>query len=116
MRIAPLFLALPLLGAAPAPTDRHHRAGELPLRAGGDPASPWPALCAAPRQPLGAAGTISSPLHFLAAAGAGPGKIEVAVGASADVAIVAPAAGRYEVKCTHFTHAMRGMKGEIIVE
>ena len=53
---------------------------------------------------------------FFAAAGAGRGKIDVPPGGGANVAIVAPAAGRYKVKCTHFTHAMRGMKSEIIVE
>ena len=42
--------------------------------------------------------------------------IEVAAGRSIDLAVVAPAAGNYPVKCTHFTHAMRGMKGEIIVD
>ena len=36
-------------------------------------------------------------------------QVEVPAGGSANVAIVAPAAGRYKVKCTHFTHAMRGM-------
>ena len=53
--------------------------------------------------------------EFLAAARTGRGKIEVPAGGAVNVAIVAPAAGRYKVKCTHFTHAMRGMKSEIIV-
>lgn len=54
--------------------------------------------------------------EFLVAAGAGRRAIEVPAGAVADVAIVAPAAGTYKVKCTHFTHALRGMKGRILVE
>jgi uncharacterized cupredoxin-like copper-binding protein len=54
--------------------------------------------------------------EFLLAAGAGRRAIEVPAGAVADVAIVAPAAGVYKVKCTHFTHALRGMKGRILVE
>ena len=53
---------------------------------------------------------------FLAAARAGRSKINVPPGGGANVAIVAPAAGRYKVKCTLFTHAMRGMTSEIIVE
>ena len=53
---------------------------------------------------------------FLAAARAGRTKIDVPPGGATNVAIVAPAAGRYKVKCTHFTHAMRGMTSEIIVE
>ena len=52
---------------------------------------------------------------FFAAAGVARGKYEVPPGGGANVAITAPAAGRYKVKCTHFTHAMRGMKSEIIV-
>ena len=52
--------------------------------------------------------------EFLVAAGRRA--IEVPAGAVADVAIVAPAAGTYKVKCTHFTHALRGMKGRILVE
>ena len=54
--------------------------------------------------------------EFLVASGAGRRAIEVPAGAVADVSITAPAAGRYAVKCTHFTHALRGMKGRIVVE
>ena len=54
--------------------------------------------------------------EFLIAAGAGRRAVEVSDGAVADVAIIAPAAGVYTVKCTHFTHAWRGMKGSIVVE
>ena len=53
---------------------------------------------------------------FLRAAGAGRSGVEVPAGAAVDVAIVAPARGVYKLKCTHFTHALRGMKGRIIVE
>jgi plastocyanin len=44
------------------------------------------------------------------------GKVEVPAGGRVDVAVVAPPAGRYPLKCTHFTHALRGMKGEIVVD
>jgi plastocyanin len=54
--------------------------------------------------------------EFLVAAGAGRRAVEVSDGAVADIPIIAPAAGVYKVKCTHFTHALRGMKGNIIVE
>jgi uncharacterized cupredoxin-like copper-binding protein len=54
--------------------------------------------------------------EFLIAAGAGRRAVEVPDGAIANVAIIAPAAGTYKVKCTHFTHALRGMKGSIVIE
>ena len=53
---------------------------------------------------------------FFAAAGFGFRKVEVPPRGAAKLALTAPAAGRYRVKCTHFTHALRGMKGEILVE
>ena len=53
---------------------------------------------------------------FLAAAGQSPRPIEVGAGSSVDVAIAAPAAGNYPLKCTHFTHALRGMTGWVIVK
>ena len=53
---------------------------------------------------------------FLLAAGAGRSGVEVPAGAAVDVPIVAPARGVYKLKCTHFTHALRGMKGRIVVE
>lgn len=53
---------------------------------------------------------------FLAAAGRDARPIEVAAGQALDVALTAPAAGNYPLKCTHFTHAMRGMTGWIIVK
>jgi plastocyanin len=54
--------------------------------------------------------------EFLVAAGAGRRAVEVPDGGVADIAIIAPAAGAYKVKCTHFTHALRGMKGRILIE
>lgn len=43
------------------------------------------------------------------------GSVALAGGQSADVEIVAPAPGRYEITCTHFMHSTFGMKGEIVV-
>ena len=43
------------------------------------------------------------------------GKIEVAGGTSEQVHLV-PAAGEYDLVCTHTGHALLGMKGRIIVE
>ena len=115
MRIAPLFLALPLIGAAPAPTAitialENYRFEPAAIRL--HHGQPY-VLHLVNRSTRGH--NFVAPA-FLAAAGAGARKIEVESGATAEVAIVAPAAGRYEVKCTHFTHAMRGMTGEIVVE
>ena len=53
---------------------------------------------------------------FFAAAGQRRAAVEVRPGGSVDVAVTAPAAGRYPVKCTHFAHALLGMKGEILVD
>lgn len=53
---------------------------------------------------------------FLAAAGVASRGIEVRGGTRVDVPLTAPAAGRYRVKCTHFGHALLGMKSEIIVD
>jgi plastocyanin len=53
---------------------------------------------------------------FLAATGQKARRIEVEPGHSVDLAIVAPAAGNYPVKCTHFTHALSGMTGWVIVK
>ena len=61
-------------------------------------------------------GTISSPPPSLPPPGRRRGAIEVEPGRSVDLAIVAPAAGNYPVKCTHFTHALRGMTGWVIVK
>ena len=115
MRLATLLLALPLLGAAPAPIPvtialsnyrfdpasirlQHGQAYVLHLvnRSGGGHSFVAP--------------------QFLAAAGAPRGGIEVAGGATVDVPIVAPAPGRYKLKCGHFMHPAFGMKGAIIVE
>jgi uncharacterized cupredoxin-like copper-binding protein len=54
--------------------------------------------------------------HFLMAAAAGRAAVELPAGQIADLPILAPAPGRYPVKCTHFTHAMRGMKAVILVD
>ena len=35
---------------------------------------------------------------------------------NADVRLIAPKAGRYEARCTHFMHATLGMKGEVLVQ
>ena len=43
------------------------------------------------------------------------GGVELGGGDQADIHFVAPAAGRYEVHCSHFMHSTFGMKGEIIV-
>jgi plastocyanin len=43
------------------------------------------------------------------------GKIEVGAGQSVDIHLTAPAAGSYEIHCTHFLHASQGMKGSFVV-
>ncbi len=43
------------------------------------------------------------------------GGVEVPSGGAVELRFVAPAAGHYGVKCTHFLHAGFGMKGEIVV-
>ena len=43
------------------------------------------------------------------------GKIELDSGDSVDVHFVAPAPGRYPLKCTHFLHAGFGMTGSVVV-
>jgi plastocyanin len=43
------------------------------------------------------------------------GEVEVAMGESADVALVPNQPGTYEMHCTHPLHAMLGMKGKIVV-
>lgn len=53
---------------------------------------------------------------FLIPAGAPSGAIEVKRGRSVDVAVLPPAPGRFPLKCTHFSHAVRGMRGVIIVD
>lgn len=35
---------------------------------------------------------------------------------TADVRLIAPKAGRYEARCSHFMHATMGMKGEVLVQ
>ncbi len=44
------------------------------------------------------------------------GRVEVAGGSSVDIHLTAPAAGSYELRCTHFLHTGFGMRGSIIVE
>ena len=43
------------------------------------------------------------------------GAIEVPSHEAVDIRFVAPHAGRYKIKCSHFLHAGFGMTGEIIV-
>lgn len=43
------------------------------------------------------------------------GTVEVAGGHSVTIHLIAPAAGRYKVRCTHTFHTMFGMKGAIVV-
>lgn len=43
------------------------------------------------------------------------GDVELGGGESADIHLVAPASGRYEVHCSHFMHSTFGMRGEIVV-
>lgn len=44
------------------------------------------------------------------------GEVELHGGETADVHLIAPAPGTYEVHCSHFLHAAMGMKGKIIVQ
>lgn len=43
------------------------------------------------------------------------GRVEVKGGQTADVRFVAPVAGTYKLRCTHFLHTSFGMTGEIVV-
>jgi uncharacterized cupredoxin-like copper-binding protein len=43
------------------------------------------------------------------------GKVKLDGGETADVSLVAPAPGTYEFHCSHFFHAAKGMKGQIVV-
>jgi uncharacterized cupredoxin-like copper-binding protein len=43
------------------------------------------------------------------------GTVEVPAGQSVTIHLVAPAAGRYKVRCTHTFHTMFGMKGAMVV-
>jgi uncharacterized cupredoxin-like copper-binding protein len=43
------------------------------------------------------------------------GKIELKKGESADIHLTTPAAGEYELHCSHFMHTAFGMKGKIVV-
>ena len=119
MRIASLILALalplPLSAASPAPTHvtvalSNYRFDPAPIRL--RRGQPY-VLHLVNRSGRGHNFVAPS---FFAAAGTGHSKYEVPPGGGANVAITAPAPGRYKVKCTHFTHAMRGMKTEIIVD
>jgi uncharacterized cupredoxin-like copper-binding protein len=44
------------------------------------------------------------------------GEIELGGGETADVHLTAPAAGSYQVRCTHFLHSTFGMTGKIVVQ
>ena len=43
------------------------------------------------------------------------GTVEVPAGESREIALTAPAAGRYKVRCTHRFHRLLGMSGSIVV-
>ena len=43
------------------------------------------------------------------------GEVEVPAGGAIDIHLVAPAAGRYKLKCSHSLHKMFGMSGSIVV-
>jgi uncharacterized cupredoxin-like copper-binding protein len=44
------------------------------------------------------------------------GEVELKGGETVDVHLTAPAAGTYEMHCSHFMHASFGMTGTIVVE
>ena len=43
------------------------------------------------------------------------GEVSLHGGESVDIRLIAPAAGTYKVRCTHFMHGALGMKGKIVV-
>jgi uncharacterized cupredoxin-like copper-binding protein len=53
---------------------------------------------------------------FLAGAPSSDGSIEVPGGQMRDVVFLARVPGTYEVRCTHFFHALFGMTGDVTVE
>jgi uncharacterized cupredoxin-like copper-binding protein len=44
------------------------------------------------------------------------GEVELDGGETVDVHLTAPAAGKYEMHCSHFMHSTFGMTGSIVVE
>lgn len=44
------------------------------------------------------------------------GAVSLDGGQSAEIHLIAPAAGTYEVHCSHFMHSSLGMKGTVVVE
>jgi plastocyanin len=44
------------------------------------------------------------------------GAVDLEEGQTADVKLIVNAAGTYDVRCTHFMHAMLGMTGKVIVD
>ena len=115
MRLACLLLAIPLLGASPSATPvtvnlSNFRFDPAVIRL--VPGRPY--VLRLVNQSDGGHNFVAP--QFLAAARLAQTEIEVPGNRTVEVALVAPAAGRYKVKCTHFTHSMRGMKGEIIVQ
>lgn len=53
---------------------------------------------------------------FLAGAPTSDGSIEVPGGQTRDVVFLPRVPGTYEVRCTHFLHALFGMTGDVTVE
>ena len=43
------------------------------------------------------------------------GAVELQGGEAADIHLIAPAAGHYDARCSHFMHSAFGMKAEIVV-
>jgi len=44
------------------------------------------------------------------------GKVSLGAGKSIDIHLVAPRAGTYKLRCTHFMHSSFGMTGDIVVQ
>ena len=59
-----------------------------------------------------AAATLSSADRALVS----DGRVELAGGQAFDIHLVAPAAGTYQARCSHFMHSALGMKGTISVQ
>lgn len=44
------------------------------------------------------------------------GAVRLAANQTADIRLIAPKAGTYEAHCSHFMHAVFGMRGQIVVQ